>query len=159
LIRPKWKLADGKLVEQARQDPRAFGQVYDRYLDPIYRYIYNRTGNPADAEDITSKLFWPPWRDQKYRETGTCGLVVRYRRRKVADHYRSSRSLVDLDEVQFIWIDHEMDGSLIGIKGMEDLQKILLALLSRIRNCFAAILSGIELLRYRQAAQTQRTRS
>lgn len=123
-------LPDGKLVEQARQDPRAFGKVYDRYLDPIYRYVYNRTGNPADAEDITSQTFLAALEGlPKYRENGYfAAWLFAIARRKVADHYRSRRSQVDLDEVQFIWIDHEMDGSLIRNQRKEALQKVLQAL-------------------------------
>ncbi len=45
------------LVEQAKTDPQAFGVLYERYLDKIYNYIYYRTGNTQDAEDLTAKVF------------------------------------------------------------------------------------------------------
>lgn len=38
-------------------DPEAFGVLYDRYVERIYNYIYYRTGNQHDAEDLTSKVF------------------------------------------------------------------------------------------------------
>lgn len=35
----------------------AFGVLYERYVDRIYSYIYYRTGNRQDAEDLTSRTF------------------------------------------------------------------------------------------------------
>ncbi len=38
-------------------DPDAFGDLYERYIDQIYNYIYFRTSNVKDAEDICSRVF------------------------------------------------------------------------------------------------------
>lgn len=46
------------LVEQAKNDPEAFGLLYERYVDRIYSYIYYRTGNHHDAEDLTARVFF-----------------------------------------------------------------------------------------------------
>jgi RNA polymerase sigma-70 factor (ECF subfamily) len=45
------------LVEAAKTDPEAFGKLYQRYVDKIYSYIYYRTSNREDAEDLTAKTF------------------------------------------------------------------------------------------------------
>jgi RNA polymerase sigma-70 factor, ECF subfamily len=45
------------LIRKAKYDPHAFGELYERYLRKIYTYLYYRTGNHADAEDLTSKVF------------------------------------------------------------------------------------------------------
>jgi RNA polymerase sigma-70 factor (ECF subfamily) len=45
------------LVEQAKITPEAFGLLYERYVNKIYNYIYYRTGNHQDAEDLTAKVF------------------------------------------------------------------------------------------------------
>ncbi|MER3400441.1 MAG: RNA polymerase subunit sigma-24 [Thermoflexus sp.] len=45
------------LVDRARQDPEAFGQLYLRYVRSIYNYIFYRTGDPEEAEDLTSQVF------------------------------------------------------------------------------------------------------
>jgi RNA polymerase sigma-70 factor, ECF subfamily len=50
-------LDDSALVTLARQDKRAFGVLYERYVKDIYKYNYVRTGNPHDAEDLTSRVF------------------------------------------------------------------------------------------------------
>lgn len=46
------------LVERAKYDPQAFGILYERHVDRIYTYIYYRTGNQQDAEDLTAKTFF-----------------------------------------------------------------------------------------------------
>ena len=35
----------------------AFGALYEKYIDQIYNYIYYRTSNGKDAEDICSRVF------------------------------------------------------------------------------------------------------
>ena len=46
-----------ELVEQAKTDPDAFGEIYELYVDRIYNYVYYRIGNHYDAEDLTAKVF------------------------------------------------------------------------------------------------------
>lgn len=48
---------EDELVEAAKTDPEAFGKLYQRYVDKIYNYIYYRTSNREDAEDLTAKTF------------------------------------------------------------------------------------------------------
>jgi RNA polymerase sigma-70 factor, ECF subfamily len=48
---------EAKLIEAAQNDPEAFGPLYERYVDRIYRYAYRRVGNHVDAEDVTSQTF------------------------------------------------------------------------------------------------------
>jgi RNA polymerase sigma-70 factor (ECF subfamily) len=48
---------DAELVARARDDRSAFGELYKRYVKKIYSYIYYRTGNHHDAEDLTSRVF------------------------------------------------------------------------------------------------------
>ncbi len=49
---------DATLVERARNDPEAFGLLYERYVDRIYNYIFYRVGNHDDAEDLTARTFF-----------------------------------------------------------------------------------------------------
>ena len=48
---------DLKLVRQAASDLDAFGELYERHVRRIYSYIYYRTGNHHDAEDLTARVF------------------------------------------------------------------------------------------------------
>jgi RNA polymerase sigma-70 factor (ECF subfamily) len=49
---------DARLVAWAREDSAAFGELYTRYVKRIYNYVYYRTGNHHDAEDLTSRVFF-----------------------------------------------------------------------------------------------------
>jgi RNA polymerase sigma-70 factor (ECF subfamily) len=49
--------SEAALVAAAQRDPAAFGPLYERYVDQIYRYVYRRVGNHADAEDLTAQTF------------------------------------------------------------------------------------------------------
>ena len=51
------ELDECALVELAKTDRGAFGELYSRYLNKIYSYVYHRTGNAHDAEDLTAKVF------------------------------------------------------------------------------------------------------
>lgn len=51
-------LDEATLVEKAKDDADAFGLLYERYVDKIYNYVYYRTGNHHDAEDLTAKVFY-----------------------------------------------------------------------------------------------------
>jgi len=49
---------DHELLERAGQyDARALAELYDRYAEPIYRYLYRFVGDAAQAEDLTSEVF------------------------------------------------------------------------------------------------------
>lgn len=45
------------LARASQGDREAFGMLYERYVDRIFNYIYYRTGNVHDAEDITARVF------------------------------------------------------------------------------------------------------
>jgi RNA polymerase sigma-70 factor (ECF subfamily) len=49
---------DGLLVARAKEDPAAFGALYERYLGSVYNYVYYRVGNVAEAEDLTARVFY-----------------------------------------------------------------------------------------------------
>ncbi|MFD9463133.1 ECF subfamily RNA polymerase sigma factor, BldN family [Streptomyces sp. NPDC060027] len=84
-----------KLVEQAQAgDPDAFGQLYDRYSDTVYRYIYYRVGGKETAEDLTSETFLRALRriasfTWQGRDFGA--WLVTIARNLVVDHFKSSR--------------------------------------------------------------------
>ena len=46
-----------ELVRRAQEDPKAFGVLYEFYVQRIYNYVYYRTGNSHDAEDLTTRVF------------------------------------------------------------------------------------------------------
>jgi len=52
-------LNDNDVLAKAVQgDQEAFGVLYERYVGRIYNYVYYRTGNHHDAEDLTARVFF-----------------------------------------------------------------------------------------------------
>jgi RNA polymerase sigma-70 factor, ECF subfamily len=52
------ELSDEMALSRAAQgDQEAFGVLYERYVRRIYNYIYYRTGDTFDAEDLTERVF------------------------------------------------------------------------------------------------------
>jgi RNA polymerase sigma factor (sigma-70 family) len=44
-------------VVGAPEAPHDWETVYQEHVAPLYRYVYSRTGNTPDAEDVTSTTF------------------------------------------------------------------------------------------------------
>lgn len=51
-------LSDEEILARASAGDRdAFGMLYERYVERIFNYVYYRTGNVNDAEDLTARVF------------------------------------------------------------------------------------------------------
>jgi RNA polymerase sigma-70 factor (ECF subfamily) len=80
-------------------DGEAFGQLYDRYVDIVHRYIAYRVGNHSLAEDLTSETFLRALRristySWQGRDFGA--WLVTIARNLIADHFKSSRYKLEL---------------------------------------------------------------
>ncbi len=91
------------LARAAEGDSEAFGILYDRYIGRIYNYIYYRTGNQHDAEDLTSRVFTRAIKHiTNYEDRGLpfSAWLYRIAHNLVANWHRdnSRRQIVELDE-------------------------------------------------------------
>jgi RNA polymerase sigma-70 factor, ECF subfamily len=95
-----------RLVDEARSaDAWAFGQLFDHFHLPIYRYIISRVHSPADAEDLTQLVFVKALEAlPRYESRGIPfgGWLFRLARNAVVDFTRTRHEHADLDAV----IDH-----------------------------------------------------
>lgn len=51
-------LTEDRLVALAKNDPEAFGELYQRNVDRVFNYVFYRIGNVAEAEDLTARTFY-----------------------------------------------------------------------------------------------------
>jgi RNA polymerase sigma-70 factor, ECF subfamily len=83
------------LVEAAqRGDKAAFGQLYDQYVDTVFRYVLFRVGDRTLAEDVTSETFLRAFRritSISYQGRDVGAWFVTIARNLVLDHVKSSR--------------------------------------------------------------------
>jgi RNA polymerase sigma-70 factor (ECF subfamily) len=93
-------LDESALVRQAQSDAHAFGALYDRYIQRVYRYCYYRTNRASDAEDLTAQIFLAALEGlPRYRQDGHfAGWLFSIARRKVADFHRSQAMQIPLEE-------------------------------------------------------------
>lgn len=94
---------DFQLVMWARDDTAAFGELYTRYVKKIYNYIYYRTGNHHDAEDLTSRVFFRALAHiENYTDRGVpfSAWLYRIAHNLVANWHRdrSRQKIVSLDD-------------------------------------------------------------
>jgi RNA polymerase sigma-70 factor (ECF subfamily) len=93
-------MADAPVVEdhhllKSAQDgnTEAFGMLYERYADRVFRFLFAHVDNRLDAEDLTEDVFLRVWRSlPNYREQGVPFLAYLFRiaRNALIDHYRRS---------------------------------------------------------------------
>jgi RNA polymerase sigma-70 factor, ECF subfamily len=103
---------ESALVRAAQTDAQAFGALYDRYVQRVYRYCYYRTSHAPDAEDLTAQIFLAALEGlPRYRQDGHfAGWLFSIARKKVADFHRRTLP-VPLDESVLppIYIDLAVD--------------------------------------------------
>lgn len=51
-------VSDEDLAARAGRDFAAFAELYQRYLEPVYRYVRAQTRDRATAEDLTAQVFF-----------------------------------------------------------------------------------------------------
>ncbi len=97
-------IEEAELIELAKTDKEAFGELYSRYVDRIYSYVYYRTGDEAEAEDLTAKIFMRAMKHiPKFVDQGVPFVAWLYRiaRNLVANWHRdrSRRRTIALDDI------------------------------------------------------------
>ncbi len=98
-------LSDDKLLAKVKKgDKVAFGQLYERYVDAIYKYIlFQVRGNQQIAEDLTEEVFLRTFKLvlKKPKKKGHFrALVYKIAHNIVIDTYRTEKFPVDIETVQ-----------------------------------------------------------
>lgn len=78
-------------IKRAKDDPRSFEPLYNKYYEQIFRYIYQRMDDKEMAHDITSQVFLKALNNiQKYEYRGVPFASWLYRIAK-SELYQSFR--------------------------------------------------------------------
>lgn len=121
---------ESALIERAKSEPEAFGRLYERYVEKIYNYVYYRTGNHHDAEDLTARVFHQALKHiPRYKNRGApfSSWLYRIAHNLVANWYRdrSRRQVVSLDQVA--QVDSSTDGGPLEQVALGERRSVLLA--------------------------------
>jgi RNA polymerase sigma-70 factor, ECF subfamily len=101
------------LVQLAKAgDAEAFGQIYEEYVDVVYRYVYVRCGSHHLAEDLTAETFVRALRRlDSFTWTGKdiAAWFVTIARNLVVDHAKSSRYKMEITTGELLDADEAAD--------------------------------------------------
>jgi RNA polymerase sigma-70 factor (ECF subfamily) len=91
---------DAHLAGLSQVDAEAFGVLYDRYCNQIYRYAHRRLGDHAAAEDVTAEVFLKALRaiaSYQPDKAPFSAWLYRIAANAVVDHARSRKVNLSLD--------------------------------------------------------------
>jgi len=98
-------MIDGELslIKQAQKGGKeAYGQLYDHYVAPIYRFVLVKVTDKEEAQDLTHEVFLSAWQNLKnYKHQGFpfSSWLYQIARNKVIDHYRTKKDHSDIYEI------------------------------------------------------------
>ncbi len=97
---------DALVVRAQDGDKEAFGELYDYFLNVIYRFIFFRVSSEAIAEDLTSDVFFKTIKNlDKYQKKDNMPFsawLFRIAKNILVDHYRKE---VPLEEIPETYVD------------------------------------------------------
>ena len=92
-----------QLVERARSDTEAFGELYDQYYSRILGYVLRRTASIGIAEDVTSNVFFKALKNLgrfRWRDVPFSAWLYRIAAHEIANYFRKNRhGQLSLEEV------------------------------------------------------------
>ncbi len=99
-------LDDARLIERAKRgEKEAFGCLYERYLESIYRYIRTRVAEDRIAEDLTETVFLRSFESlDRYKERGLrfSAFLYQVARNLLVDHYRQEEEELPIESANQI---------------------------------------------------------
>ena len=122
-------MTDSQLIRLAKEDEYAFGVLYDRYFEAVYRFSYSRVGgNESLAGDITQQTFIKAMAAiVKYEDRGYAitSWFIRIAQNEINMYFRKSKKTisVEINENQLVTAAQEFELTEVLQKG--DLEKLV----------------------------------
>ncbi len=93
---------ESALIQAAREEPSAFGELYKRYLKRIYCYLRARADSDEDAADLTQQVFLQALKAlPRYRQRGLpfAAWLFRMASNVATDAWRHRKVTVNWDSL------------------------------------------------------------
>lgn len=105
------------LIRLKGGDKEVYSEIYELYVDSIFRFIYFRTGNKEIAEDLTQEVFLRFIEIvDKEHITQIRPYLYKIARNLVIDHYKQVKNDVQIEKVDYILTEEgktETDAELV----------------------------------------------
>ncbi len=149
---------DELLARAAAGDAGAFGGLYRRRRQDVYRFVLHMTADAAVAEDIVQEVFLTVMREGGRFEAGRatvaawlCGIARNHLRQRLARDRRLEPLGHDEDPLVEAWASKpDTLADLIRVEELESLRRAVLSLPVRYRE--AVVLCDLQELSYADAA-------
>src|SRR5437016_12878169 len=96
---------EAELTKRASShDQTAFAELYNAYVDKIYKYIFYKVGNAPDAEDLCEQVFLKAWEAiGRYKWCGYpfSSWLYKLAHNLVVDYYRTRRDPMPLNDLLY----------------------------------------------------------
>lgn len=117
------------LIQNAKRDPEAFGQLYEAFYDPLYRFVYLRVDDQSLTEDLISAI-WEKILTHLPKLKSNLPAVFRawsftLTRNVIHEHFRSNKDLQPLPES---WEAPGKENPIQDYKALEFSQAVTVAL-------------------------------
>ena len=114
---------EDKLVKLAQVgDRHAFAKLYDFYLRKIYDFVFFKTMQKEQTEDIVSQVFLKAWKNiNSYKQNSFSAWLYKIARNAVIDFYRQDKNNKNIDD---FWDLASNDDLLSQTNNSLQLQKI-----------------------------------
>jgi RNA polymerase sigma-70 factor (ECF subfamily) len=124
------RIPDAKLVAHTKDgDVEAFGTLYERYVERIYKYIRSRVSEQTVAEDITENVFLRAYEAiERYREKGHAFSAYLYRiaHNQIVDFYRKKKEEAPIEVADQVTHDApSMDDQMIQSEQVREVKEAL----------------------------------
>jgi RNA polymerase sigma-70 factor (ECF subfamily) len=138
------ELDDALLIQKAKNgDADAFGELYGRYADPVFRFIYSQTSNRLDAEDITADVFLRAWRSlSRYKDRGYSfsAYLFRIARNVLIDTHRKRKPVAEITEDEIVNIPDLMVPDPSAMLSAKIQHRELVSVLEQLREDYRTVL-------------------
>ncbi len=127
------QLSDAELIQLSKKNHIHFGELYERYFETIFRFIFKRLGgDEATTGDLTQQTFLKAMASlEKYEDRGFpfCSWLYRIAQNEVNLFFRSNKkdNQVDIEEKQVLHILEE--ANLGNYMSIEDQEKLMVELI------------------------------
>jgi RNA polymerase sigma-70 factor (ECF subfamily) len=94
-----------KIIERSKKDPKAFGELYEKYFDRIFNFLYRQTDDEDLAADLCSQTFIGVMNNlarYEFRGVPFSAWLYKIASNEVKKHYRKNKSkrVFSLEEVK-----------------------------------------------------------
>jgi len=89
-------------------DKEVFSELYNEYIDKIYKFVYLKTYQKELAEDLTSEIFFKALKnlekfDTEKKDTSFKSWIYRIAHNRVIDFYRTKKEEISIENALEKW--------------------------------------------------------